>query len=159
MRQLICAAAASLLLGCANVPGLPAHLVTLRATLPDSGGTFSVKDSGYWSLVCGPFHFYGFSFDGSGSGTFIHGNKENGLLSCNRTGSATIVSKQHPSDSITMALSARYLPCVHGPTALTFTIDGGSWRFANAKGSGTVTFDCKLGNRAYSDMWSGTISF
>ena len=166
MRRLICAAAVVLLVGCAAAPSVPTHSLTQRTALPDHGGTFSVNDSGNYSRSgCGPFGPGGFSFSGSGVGTFIHRDRESGSLtsarnSCKFSGTATMVSKERPGNSITMALSSNALPCFRGPVTVTFIIVGGTGRFAQATGNGTVVFHCGNGNTGtYRDVWSGMISF
>src|SRR5690348_13070989 len=102
MKGLICAAILLVLVGCAGVPSVPTHSLTQRTALPDSGGPFSVTDSGtYTRTGCGPFGSGHFLFGGSGIGTFIHRNRESGSIvspknSCIFSGSANMVSKRLP---------------------------------------------------------------
>ena len=166
MRCLIAAIAAIILTGCTEVPSVPTHALTQRTDLPDGGGTFSVTDSGkYTSSGCGPFGPGHFSFGGSGVGTFIRRNKETGSLSsakfnCKFSGEATMVSKANQANSISMALESSSLPCYHTAGSWTFTINGGTGRFAQATGSGTVAIRCSIANPGtYTDVWSGTIRF
>lgn len=165
MKGWICAASLLALAGCATVPSVPTHSLAQRTALPDSGGTFSVNDSGnYTRSGCALFPGH-FSFRGSGVGTFIHRNKESGGMSsgrnsCTMSGSATMVSKGNPSNSITMTIVSNGLPCFRAPPTVTFNITGGTGRFARATGSGTVVFHCGFGNSGtYTDVWSGTITF
>lgn len=166
MKSWICAAILLVLVGCSAVPSVPSHLLIQRTALPDSGGSFSVNDSGnYIRSGCGPFGAGSFSFRGSGVGTFIHRNKESGHMgsaknSCMFSGTAVMVSKRLPANSIAIDLVSSSLPCYHGQGNMTFTINGGTGRFAQATGSGTVVFHCSLGNTGtYTDQWSGTITF
>jgi hypothetical protein len=45
--------------------------------------------------------------------------------------------------------------------AVSYTVDGGTGKFAKATGSGTVTFKCHFnrGSGPYSDQWSGTLYY
>jgi len=167
MKRWICAIAIFLLAGCSAVPSVPTHLLTQRTALPDLGGAFSVNDSGtYTRSGCGPFLSGHFLFGGSGVGTFIHSNKETGFMgspknSCTFSGNAKMVSNRRPANSITMTLGSTSLPCFHArSTTMTFTINGGTGKFAQATGSGTVVFTCGPANAGnYTDVWSGTITF
>ncbi len=68
-------------------------------------------------------------------------------------------SKEDPANSITMALESESAACVRGPATMTFTIKGGTGKFAQATGSGTVVFRCFGFRGTYTDTWSGTIKF
>jgi len=167
MKRWICAIAIFFLAGCSAVSSVPTHSLTQRTALPDSGGTFTVNDSGgYYRTGCGGFQSGNFLFRGSGVGTFIHSNKESGDMvspknSCTFSGTAKMMNKVRPANSITIALSSHSQHCFHShSTTMTFTINGGTGRFALATGSGTVIFQCGPGGSgAYTDVWSGTISF
>lgn len=167
MKRLINAAIILVLAGCSAAPSVPMHSLVQRTALPDNGGAFSVNDSGdYRRTGCGPVGAGVFIFGGSGAGTFIHRNRESGSMtsaknSCKFSGTATMVSKKRPADSITTVIASSSLPCFHShATTMTFTISGGTGRFAQATGSGTVVFTCGPANTGiYNDEWSGTITF
>jgi hypothetical protein len=172
MKGLVCAVAALVLAGCSAVQSVPSQLQTVRPAIQESGGPFSASYAGHYSLTgCSPPDGEGrFSFDGTGSGSFIHNSTEFGSMGgfvyqgCPWQGTATLLNSAHPLNSITMDLSlAKGLihpnnPCAPGPNRqIMFTVSGGTGRFRHATGSGTVVFTCNSGR--YTDQWSGTISF
>ena len=171
MRSWMCAVAIVFLAGCAAVPSVPTHLQTQGPATRASGGAFSASYSGNYHLTkCNlQRHKKGsFTFTGSGSGAFIHSSTENGLMSgsssapCIYTGTAALTSTLHPRNSITVVLALHYFllndPCTSKGQQVTFRVLGGTGRFANATGNGTVAFSCNS-NGTYTDHWSGTITF
>jgi len=168
MKRLICAIALSFLTGCAAAPSIPTHATSEGDATRTSGGSFGVSDSGRYRLTrCAPPGGFGaFAFNGSGSGNFIHNENETGQMESNDAfcdgwhGFATLTNAAHPRNSIKMNLSSatKSTPCTPLGHVTTFTITGGTGRFANASGSGTVAFGCNS-NGTYTDKWSGTITF
>lgn len=78
MKRLICAVALSFLTGCVAAPSIPTHATTAGDAIRTTGGTFGVSDSGNYHLTkCAPPGGFGlFTFNGSGSGNFIHNEDE-----------------------------------------------------------------------------------
>lgn len=171
MIRLISAIAMLALVGCAAVLSVPTHLQTQGAAIRQSGGPFTGSYSGNDHLIiCNPqTRFKGsFTFTGSGSASFIHSSTESGVMSgsssapCAFAGAATLTSSVHPENSITVELALRSFlrnsPCTPKGQHITFTVESGTGRFANAAGNGTVNFACRS-NGTYTDQWSGTITF
>ena len=168
MKRLISVIALLFLTGCAAVSSIPTHATSEGGAIRASGGSFGVSDSGNYDLTkCRPPGGLGvFTFNGSGSANFIHKEIETGRMnsddsSCNGwRGSATLTSAARPRNSIKMKLSTttNNTPCVLFGHAIKFTVTGGTGRFANATGTGTVAFACHS-NGTYTDKWSGTVTF
>lgn len=169
MKRWICAAALFFLAGCTAVSGVPTPLKTQGGAIQQSGGPFSAAFNGtIGELTCNPFMGAHFVFSGTGKATFFGRRPkfaiERGGLSgtyhpygCSSWAGSAILSIGNPSvGSIDFHLSSNSITkgCVRGAQ---FTVTGGTGRFANAAGSGTVAFSCS-GN-TYTDQWSGTITF
>jgi hypothetical protein len=142
-------------------PGVNVVMQRVARTAPAVGGAFSGAYAGKTSgTVCSSGGT--FFFKGTGKSSFLGGSNESGVLHANRTcawrGGATLQSARHPSQEIFIALYEDREnvenPCEIG---FTYAIHGGTGKFAHAKGSGDLTFQCS-GSR-YSDQWSGTIRF
>ena len=122
-----------------------------------SGSYFGMTSSSGCGNSSGPFFFRG-----SGESSFLGRSYESGLLQFDRecawSGGATLQSSKHPNQEIFMALSEGRgsipSPC---DVTFTYTVHGGTGKFAKARGSGSLTFQCS--GSAYSDQWSGTLSF
>ena len=161
--------------GQSSAPQLPASPGTLNqlskpaAISPAHGGAFSANASGGYTLVCRMESFGDFSFSGNGKASFLHGMQESGKMSngfdCNGkwSGAATLIAERNRNNTVSVNLvgSCRVhclSPC---QSAVTFTVTGGTGRFAHATGSGTVQFTCTnpYGNGTYTDAWSGTLNF
>ena len=75
------------------------------------------------------------------------------------SGGAILQSSRHPKQLIFIALyEGRGIissPCDY--ITFEYTVHGGTGKLAHAKGSGTLAFQCS--GSAYSDQWSGTLSF
>jgi hypothetical protein len=108
-----------------------------------------------------------FSFLGTGSASFIHASSEQGKLreanggcpNATWSGTATLTSSRHPSNTISVSLKTKQVsgfPC--SISGCSFSVTGGTGKFINAMGSGTVIMT-KLGSHSYSDTWSGTITY
>lgn len=144
-------------------PGANAVMPGVARTAPALGGAFS---GGYSGTGTGTLCTYksggAFFFDGSGNSSFLGQGKESVLVQgrklCSWSGGATLQSSRHPNQVIFIALSegrgSIASPCT---VTFTYTVHGGTGKFAHAKGSGTLTFQCS--GSMYSDQWSGTISF
>jgi hypothetical protein len=107
------------------------------------------------------------TYQGSGHAKFLRSSSELISLTWNCgtggvTGSATLTSTKHRGDSITASLSTTHVtnPCYM--KHLSFTITGGSGRFRNATGNGTLAFiegSSYCFYYEYADKWHGTLSF
>ena len=164
MKSWTCAAILLVLVGCASVPGVPIHLQGQGATIRSSGGPFSARYAGTETggnlcLLNDPF-----KFSGTGSATFLHATSESGSMvwshgfNCDLVGSATLTSSNRPHNSVTVRLEYQLPGCERSFKGIPFTVTGGTGRFANATGNGTIRFACQS-NGTYTDQWSGTITF
>jgi hypothetical protein len=93
-------------------------------------------------------------FHGRGKASFLHGSQEQIVYpNCGSYGTFTL-------------WRSPYKDSIHGDlvgaecSTDTYTVTGGTGKFAKAAGIGTVTFTC-LGRNysAYTDRWSGKIGF
>jgi len=140
------------------------------AAHPAGDGAFSGGYSGTDSLSKCSFPWTGaFDFAGAGEISFLHGSTESGdltqdfddKLGCARwSGTVTLTSSNHPTNQVSISLKGDNgrSPCGH---KLSYIVESGSGRFVGATGRGTVTIECSrhAGSSAYSDQWSGTLSF
>lgn len=131
-----------------------------------AGGAFSGAYSGGYTLVC-RLSLSQFKFLGTGSASFIHASSEQGKLreanggcpNATWTGTATLTSSRHASDTISVSLKTKQessFPC--SISGCSFSVTGGTGKFMNAAGSGTLIMK-KLGSHSYSDTWSGSITY
>ncbi len=173
----VCATAA-LLAGCSQAnstlpqsnPSTPStrsrKLTPTTAQPTGGGGAFSGGYSGTAKFRPCVYQKYTgqFKFTGAGAVSFLGQSEESGNLvlsgrrgSCEGwSGHVVLRSSKHPRVRIKMQVGGRAYPgrC---PTTLSYTVTGGTGRFDHATGSGTVAFMCS--GSAYSDQWSGTITF
>ena len=160
-------------IGCSSgtaIPNNEKHPIQ-TASVHLRGGPFTAGFSGtFIGQNCVANKQYGrFTFSGTGSGKFFGNASESGdmratpyikIPPCPWTGSATLVSKSHPNNSITVSLTGaqfanrNWPPCTIPPK---WVVIGGSGKFSFASGSGTVAFRC--GNGTYTSAWKGTLTF
>lgn len=161
-------ATAVLLTGCAGSSTLgavsPAMPVTAR-TAPADGGAFSATYSGTYTkhgdCKVGS-RSADIKFRGTGDASFLHESKESEKLQghefghgfCHWDGPATLRSSTHSLDSIHMHVRKEY--DLSG-CRCTFSVIGGTGKFVDATGSGTVTV--QFSDRKYSEEWSGTLHY
>ena len=171
--------AAILLAGCgqsngalpqSNAGTLSMRLGQATSTLAQpaaGGGAFSGGYSGTEKFRgCTPGRQSGsFKFIGSGKVSFLGRSKETGHLtagaasSCGWEGAVVLQSSKQQRNRIKMKLEG-YVPVNPCAQPLSYTVTGGTGRYSNAKGAGTVAISCLDGSSGtYSDQWSGTISF
>lgn len=168
-RHAAVAIAAAVLTGCGgSQSGVPLTNAGMPSELgqPAKGGMFNGAYSGTRKTTgsCAKTGYEAISYSGKGTASFLGPSSESGgikiyggggLGQCKFTGgSFTLTSSKHPTDKISLSVSP---PNIMG-NPVTYTITGGSGRFAKATGSGTWS----LANRrhdTYSDKWSGSISF
>ena len=164
MKICISAIASFVLVGCSAVASVPTHVQMQSATIQRSGGSFQAgyagaETGGYSCLLSHPF-----KFSGTGSAAFLHASSESGSMvwghgyTCDMQGSATLTSTNHPRNSVTVRLEYELPGCERSFRGIPFTVIGGTGRFANATGSGTIQLSCHS-NGTYTDKWSGTITY
>ena len=164
MRRLICTVALLALVGCSAVPSVPTHPQIEGAAIKTSGGAFSASYAGTETGGNSCLLSQHFKFSGTGSATFLHASSESGEMvwgrgfTCDLLGRATLTSTTHPHNTVTVELEYNLPGCEASMHPMTFRVIGGTGRFANAKGSGSVRFSCHTGG-TYSDKWSGTLTF
>ena len=171
MKYWICALVVLSHSGCAALPNIPTHQLTARPAIVTGGGTFGATYHGSYSIApCVQNRSTGsLSIRGSGRGNFIHKSTEHGTLiadsaDCVWAGDITLSALgAHPQDTIMMSVTFNGggragNPCnpVHGQ--VQFVVSGGTGRFKNAAGNGTIKLTCNS-NGTYFDHWSGTIIF
>lgn len=165
--------AAILLAGCGGSSGtspqsnaiIPsARLQRLELTRPAHGGAFSATYSGtnHRSGSCLPGRApLRIKFRGPGNASYLHRSRERGKITfeggpqgmCGSfSGKATLTSSGNRLDSINMRLSG------YPSEGATYTVIGGTGKFANATGTGTVIFQY-LSGYEYSYVWSGTLYY
>jgi hypothetical protein len=102
-------------------------------------------------------------FSGTGKVSFLRRSTETVYLTefCDSnpsfSGNAILTSSKDPKDQINMNLQGKSSwqdACGH---RFSYEVAGGSGRFADATGSGHVTFQC-FAQSSYTDRWSGMIS-
>jgi len=159
---------AVLLAGCSSVLTLPAQQrdATGQLVIGESGGSLTGAYSGTETggNICALLNT--FTFSGRGAATFLRRSTESGSMtwntgfSCNLRGSATITSIRNPANSVTVFLRGSVQPC-DPRHPVSYTVSGGTGRFAHASGSGSVQFACpnNAGGGNYTDQWSGTLTF
>jgi hypothetical protein len=163
----IACAAVAILAGCGSqmlTARTPPTAIARPARIgPARGGVFNARYSGsYQSHYCDKQHGgASFYFSGNGGASFLGRSAESGHMhgpyhrfsGCwPWTGTAVLASSRNPKNFINMSLGYES-PC----GVVGYEVSGGGGKFANATGSGTVTFRCS--GDTYSDQWSGTISF
>jgi hypothetical protein len=134
---------------------------------PTSGGGFNAGYSGSYHDSfnrCSFRPYPTWKFHGTGNASFLNGSQERGTLkalasdSCKAwSGHATLKSSEKRHDSIFVQLFGAGdggNPCSVG---FQFTASGGTGKFVNASGSGTLTFHCS--GHSYTDQWSGTLYY
>ena len=164
MKRLISVAALLVLVGCSVVPSVPTHVQMQNATIQQSGGPFGASYAGNETGGNSCLLNHPFKFSGTGSAAFLHASSESGSMvwshgfTCDLVGSDTLTSTNHPHNSVTVRMEYGLPGCQRSFKGMTFTVTGGTGRFANAAGSGTIKFSCHS-NGTYTDQWSGTITF
>jgi len=129
---------------------------------PAHGGAFTANYSGTYEYgPCGT-DCEESDFGGHGRASFLGKSTEGVTLTLyaghDVTGPATLTSTRIPSNSVSFQLTGgQTLPCPGVGGTLSWTVTGGTGKFAQATGSGTMTFKCVPSG--YSDEWSGTLSF
>lgn len=108
-----------------------------------------------------------FAYKGDGNAKFLHSSGEQMKLTwyCgtqNVTGSVTLTRDQVPRDSITASVSSTDFKSPCYDFTMSFTVTGGTGRFRNASGGGTIILH-RLASQClsytYSDKWRGTLTF
>lgn len=159
------------LAGCSSSSTLPADSIHATGQVAASGGALSANYSGKDTLAaCGPLNGRNgsFSFAGTGTATFFHQSGETGRMSaphgvCVWSGSATLTSTFHPANTVTVHLalprpnSSPNDPCKTLGRTISWSVTSGTGKFAHASGRGSLVFNCSQG--AYTDKWSGTLTF
>jgi len=171
MSRLIFAIVVLGLVGCGSAERAAVNTPISSHGLRESGGAFSATYAGNYRFNgCAPPDGFGrFEARGVGSASFVHASFEhvtidgNVFNQCSWSGNATITNATHHLNTITMSivgatLFGRHLPPCDSQKPETWTVTGGTGRFANASGSGTVAFTCQT-NGSYTDQWTGTLTF
>jgi hypothetical protein len=172
LRQSLAAAAVIVLAAC-NAAQNASPTVTAGSSSRSTPARISFNHgSGFTAGYSGTFTRSGdcsatatYNYNGSGNARFLHASSERSKLTwfcgtAGATGSATLTSSRVRRDSITVSLSSKDFdgPCYS--FTMSFTVTGGTGRFRNASGSGTIAVtkssDCSY---SYSDKWKGKLTF
>ena len=98
------------------------------------------------------------TFKGSGTATGLGSSNEkatvkfNANFYCIASGGKGTLSSSTSKDKIKVTVGGN--PCTY---PVSFTITGGSGKFVNASGSGTLSAVCT--SNSYTDSWSGTFTY
>ena len=171
MTRLTAVILALSLVGCSSASTLPSIAAHVTGQPRSAGGAFSASYAGNDTLIaCQPLngHNGAFDFAGTGIATFLRRSEEKGHMSaphgvCLWSGSAILTSKIHPANTITLHLNlprpnnAPNNPCKTLGETIGWSVTSGTGKFAHASGRGSLVFKCSQG--AYTDTWSGTLTF
>lgn len=133
-----------------------------KSLKPAAGGSFTASYAGTFTELCldarrPPRVACAYKFDGSGGGTVIRRSILKGKLFCSLSGGSSglfkLKSRKHPADRV----YASATPC--GGSGVSYTITGGTGKFANASGNGTVSFSLDYSNNTFTSSWTGTLNF
>lgn len=103
------------------------------------------------------------SISGNGRASFLGSSVEAGNFEvecgpdCYISGSVSLTSTRHTGNSLTLTLLPIYGRDFCDRT-FDWRVDSGTGKFAQASGSGRVTFNCNTNGR-YNDSWSGFLTF
>jgi hypothetical protein len=120
-----------------------------------TGGTFTASYVGSYGSQCGA-GICTTVFYGRGGGTFIgrsrlRGKEISDLSGC--SGGFKFQSRKHRADTFRAVVS-----CIgNGP--YNFTVYGGTGKFANASGGGTVSFSFVGSAYTFTSSWTGTLYY
>lgn len=166
--------AAALFAGCGGSQSATGA-VRVNAVAPEAravrtrGGAFTGAYSGGFdvsSVICGSEQY---ALTGAGKGSFLRQSTEFTILlgACLKSGwsgSSILTSSKDPANAIYVNFPLQVQGmCLNYP--FSYTVIGGTGKFARATGSGTVTFKFKCHhffrrrNGLYSDHWSGTLYY
>lgn len=150
--------------GCSHTSGTSSPLLPAQSShRSTSGGPFTASYSGRGIIGCYGDIDYSFTLKGEGYGTFVQAST---LLSgyglCQEKitwhDTFTITSTSQSGDSINVSVSGKPTVCEHDDKLQgSYTISGGSGKFASATGSGSVTLH--LGKRHFQAHFNGTLTF
>jgi hypothetical protein len=136
-------------------------LIVIHGVAPSvaAGGSFSASYSGTFSSRSCGFKCTTTTYSGKGRASFLLKSDESLTLTthcvippCGVVGTATLVSRLHTGNSITMSVQASPGLCCR------WSVVSGTGKFAHATGSGQWAVSYGGGN-AYTDQWAGTLQF
>lgn len=160
--------------GCSSASTLPPNLIHATDSVGLSGGALSGGYAGNFSeMGCGLNSGGSLSFSGSGQATFLGMSSESGHMVAGGgacaiwKGSATLTSRFHRANTVTVSTTFTnndQQPCNnprHGPGRFPtyWTVTGGTGKFANATGKGSVTLVCDFTKHTYTDTWTGALKY
>lgn len=159
-------ATAVLFTGCAG----SSSLGTVSAAMPQTPRSAPTEGGAFSAMYSGTYHKRGeclsgngdIKLRGTGNASFLNESKESETLKghelghgiCHWDGPADLRSSTHSGDSIIMHVRKEY--DLSGCRCM-FNVVGGTGKFVDATGSGTVTV--QFSNNKYSEEWSGTIHY
>jgi len=136
------------------------------------GGTFTANYSGIYNynVTWGQANCKIGLFSGNGTASFLGNSTESidsryceGLTINQSFARATLTDASNSKNYIKLGMEQAFFPCFSpNYNTSSWKVRGGGGKFANASGSGTVTFTCTHytdKQNSYSDKWSGKLTY
>jgi hypothetical protein len=147
------------------LPASPASIQTQRNAPSEARRGFPPRGGEFNGAYTGTLEGFQLNFKGTGRASFLHASTENGYVHekcsgiiCQGDGSATLTSSRNSANAITLSWTQYHWYGDFCHSTFKWSVASGTGKFAQARGSGSVTFTCP-GSHLYSDTWTGTVSF
>lgn len=129
-----------------------------KAMKRTAGGSFTASYAGMYAERCNLTACV-IDYLGRGKGAFIGRSRLRGTGYCGRGGGSFTFkfrSKQHRADALNVSIPI----CTYGSGySVPYTVYGGTGKFANASGGGTVSFSLLYPTNIFISSWTGTLYY